>query len=325
MMFFKSDAEKFSEAMSKGFSDRGKGNLEGAVRNFLQAYEVASKSRNPELVGKADLALFYALLYDALLKKNPESFRKAAEQCRKLDPAVELDLGLAAKVRPPELLHDLELLAEITSLPEFEVGRVRSMDLDVADKYEGVGNLLLAEGSRRLVLEDVVGIHEALSVIGFRLLGYARVIRAARVEENEPDKAVELYSEALAFLQQSTPEVRDHVNGKIVKLSKSTRCWVCHREIQGEEVNYIYLPASINEYIKSRYGREAPYMIEGGGIAVCRVCYTMVRDLSDRIARNYYDLALKEMRMMEERLNARIRELQSRIELMRTTVRFERR
>lgn len=325
MIFFKSDAEKFSEAMSKGFSDRSKGNLEGAVRNFLQAYEVASKSRDPELASKADLALFYALFYDALLKKNPDAFTKAAEQCRKLDPTLKLDLGLAAEVRPLDLVHDLELLSEITSLPEFEIGKVKSMDLDVADKYEKVGNALLGEGSKRLVLEDVVGVHETLSVIGFRLLGYARIVRAAKIEESEPGKAVELYSEALAFLQQSAPEVRDYVSNKISKLSKSTRCWICHREIQGEEVNYLYLPASINEYIRSRYEKEAPYLMEEGKIAVCRVCYTMVRDLSDRISKYYYDLTLKEMRMMEERLNARIRELQARIELMRTAVRFDRR
>lgn len=325
MIFFKSDAEKFNDLMSKGFSDRNKGNLEGAVKNFLQAYEVASKSRDATLISKADLPLFYALFYDALIKKTPESFRKAAEQCRKLDPSTELDLGLASKVYPQNLAHELELLAELAGLPSFEVGKVKSMDLSVADKYENVANILLAEGGRRLILEDLVGLHEPLNVIGFRLLGYSRIIRAAKIEENEPSKAVEIYSEALAFLQQATPEVREFVNEKINKLGKSTRCWVCHREIQGEEVNYIYLPASVNDYIKSKYNRDAPYLIsDDGKIAVCRVCYTMVRDLSDKISKHYYDLAIKEMRLMEERINARIRELQARIDLMRTTVRFER-
>lgn len=325
MIFFKSDAEKFSDLMSKGFSDRNKGNLDGAVRNFLQAYEVASKSRDPDLASKANIPLFYALFYEALTKKTPESFRRAAEQCRKLNPNTELDLGLASKVYPPDLARELELLAELAGLPSFEVSKVKSMDLSVAEKYESVANALLAEGSRRLVLEDLVGIHESLNVIGFRLLGYARIIRAVKIEENEPNRAVEIYSEALAFLQQATPEVREFVNERITKLGKSTKCWVCHREIQGEEVNYIYLPASVNDYIKSKYERDAPYIIsDDGKIAVCRVCYTMVRDLSDKISKYYYDLALKEMRLMEERINARIRELQARIDLMKATIRFER-
>jgi len=324
MIFFKSDAEKFNDLMSKGFSDRNKGNLEGAVRNFLQAYEVASKSRDPSLASKADIPLFYALFYDALIKKTPESFKKAADQCRKLDPGTELDLGLASKVYPQDLARELELLAELSGLPGFEVGKVKSMDLSVAEKYENVANVLLAEGARRLILEDLVGLHESLNVIGFRLLGYARIIRAVKIEENEPSKAVEIYSEALAFLQQAAPEVREFVNDRISKLGKSTKCWVCHREIQGEEVNYIYLPASVNEYVKSRYDKDAPYLINDGKIAVCRVCYTMIRDLSDKISKYYYDLAIKEMRLMEERINARIRELQARIDLMRTTIRFER-
>jgi len=325
MIFFKSDAERFNDLMSKGFSDRNKGNLDGAVRNFLQAYEVASKSRDPDLASKADIPLFYALFYEALIKKTPESFRRAAEQCRKLSPNTELDLGLASKVYPPDLTRELELLAELAGLPGFEVSKVKSMDLSVAEKYESVANALLAEGSRRLILEDLVGIHESLNVIGFRLLGYARMIRAAKIEENEPSRAVEIYSEALAFLQQATPEVREFVNERITKLGKSTRCWVCHREIQGEEVNYIYLPASVNDYVKSKYGKDAPYLIsDDGKIAVCRVCYTMVRDLSDKISKYYYDLAIKEMRLMEERINARLRELQARVDLMRTTIRFER-
>ena len=325
MIFFKSDIEKFNDLMNKGFSDRNKGNLESAVRNFLQAYEVASKSRDPGLIKKAELPLFYALFYEALLKKTPESFKKAAEQCKKLDPGTELDLGLASRVYPPELTHELELLAELASLPGFEISKVRSMDLSVAEKYENVANILLAEGARRLILEDLVGIHEPLNVIGFRLLGYAKVIRAVKVEENEPSKAVEIYSEALAFLQQATPEVREFVNERITKLGKSTKCWVCHREIQGEEVNYIYLPASVNDYIKSRYDKDAPYLIsDNGKIAVCRVCYSMIRDLSDKISKYYYDLAIKEMRLMEERINAKIRELQARIDFMRTTIRFDR-
>ncbi len=324
MIFFKSDEEKFNDLMSKGFSDRSKGNLEGAVRNFLQAYEVASRSRDTTLISRANLPLFYALFYDALIKKTPESFRKAAEYCRKLDPSTELDLGLATKVYPPDLTHELELLAELAGLPSFEISKVKSMDLSVAEKYENVANILLAEGTRRLILEDLVGLHEPLNVLGFRMLGYARIIRAVKIEENEPSKAVEIYSEALAFLQQATPEVREFVKERINKLGKSTKCWVCHREIQGEEVNYVYLPASVNEYVKSRYDRDAPYIIsDEGKIAVCRVCYTMIRDLSDKISKYYYDLAIKEMRLMEERINARIRELEARMSLMRTTIRFE--
>ncbi len=325
MIFFKSEVEKFNDSMSKGFSDRSKGDFSGAVRNFLQAHEIASKSRDPDLMGKADLALFYALFYDALVKGTPDSFKRAAEQCRKLGASTELDLGLANKVFPPDLTRELEILAEISSLPTFDLGKIGSMDLSVADRYEGVGSLLLAEGSRRLILEDLVGLHESLNVMGFRLLGYSRIIRAVKVEENEPGNAMEIYSEALAFLQQATPEVRDFVNNKLAKLGKTTRCWVCHREIQGEEINYVYLPASVNEYVKTRYERDAPYLIDGKRIAVCRVCYTMIRDLSDKISKYYYDQAIKEMRQMEERINARLRELQARVDLLRaTTVRFER-
>ncbi len=323
MIFFKSEKERFNEHMNKGFSERDKGSFEGAVRNFQQAYEIAVKSRDPELVKNADLALFYLLFYDALIKKTSDSFRRAAEQCRKLDPGIELNLGLANKIHPPELTDELELLADLYSLPSFDLSRIKSMSPETADRYEYVANKLLGKGSRRLLLEDLVDIHEQLSVMGLKYLGYAKMIRAAKYEDTDPGRAVELYSEAESFLQQSAPDIAKLVSDKISKLGKSTKCWICGREIQGEEINYLYLPASINEYIRSRYSGETPYLISDGKVAVCKVCYTMIRGLSDEIAKYYYDQVMQQIKLLETRLEARIRELETRITLLRTTTRID--
>jgi tetratricopeptide (TPR) repeat protein len=320
LILFKSDKDKFNDELNKAFSDRNKGNLEGAVKHFLNAYEIASKSSDPDINKRAGEVLFYATFYDALLKKTPETFSKAAELCRKLDPTLQLDIGIAAKPTAGELARDLELTSMIFSLPRFNISDAGKMDESVARKYEEVGNILIGEGARRLILEDLLNIHDPLSVVGLRLLGYARVIRALKIEADSPSRAVELYSEALAYLQQATPEIRNFVSERLGKLSKTTKCWVCHREIQGEEINYIYLPASVNNYIREKYGSEASFLISDGKIAVCRVCYTMVYNLSDALAKQYYELAMKALQEVEARLNARISSLELRVSAIRVQV-----
>ena len=323
MFLFKSDREKFESELNKALSERNKGNFEKAAKHFLNAYEIASKAKDPEVSKRADEVLFYALFYDALVRMTAESFSKALRQCRKLDPSQQLDIGLATKPIASELCKDLEIASIILSLPAFSIDAAGNMDESIASKYEEVGNRLLAEGSRRLIIEDYLKIHDPLSTIGFRLLGYSRIIRALKVETDNPAKAVELYSDALAYLQQAPAEVKKFVDSRIGKLSKTTKCWVCHREMQGEEINYIYLPASINRYIIEKYGNDSPYLMNDGAIAVCRVCYTMIYNLSDALAKNYYEQAMRALREVEARLNARISMLEAK--LMSLSVRVGRR
>ena len=313
MFLFKSDKEKFENELSKALSEKNKGNLENAAKHFLNAYEIASKTKDPEISKRSNEVLFYALFYDALVKKTAESFSRALEQCRKLDPDQQLDIGLATKPVASELCKDLEIASMIASLPAFSIDAARDMDESIASRYEEVGNKLLAEGSRRLIIEDYLKINDPLSTIGLRFLGYSRIIRALRAEADDPAKAVELYSEAIAFLQQSPAEIKKFVDTRMSKLSKTTRCWVCRREIQGEEINYIYLPASLSKYIIEKYGNESPYLISEGRIAVCRVCYTMIYNLSDALAKNYYERAIKELREVEARLSTRISMLEARL------------
>lgn len=320
MFLFKGDRERFEDELSKAISDRNKGKFDGAVNHYLKAYEIATKTTDPDVKKRSGEVLFYALFYDALVKKTPEAFSKAAEACRKLDPSTQLDIGIAIKPTASDLARDLELTSVILNLPRFNVAEAGSMDTSVASLYEEVGSRLLAEGSRRLVIEDLIGIHETLDTIGLRLLGYARIIRALKVEADNPGGAVELLSEALSYLHQAHPEVKSFVDNKLAKLARATKCWVCHREIQGEDVNYIYLPASINAYIMSKYSAEASHLINEGKIAVCRVCYSMVYNLSDALARRYYDMAVALINEVRARLEARLMALESRIIRVETRI-----
>jgi len=311
LIFFKSERDKFKDELNKAFSDRNKGNIEGAVKHFLKALEIVNKSNDPEILRRGGEVVCYAGFYLAVLKKTPETFAWAAEQCRELlDPAFPLDIGIAAKPTAGEIARDLELASMILSLPRFSVSDAERMDESIAQKYEKVGNVLLGEGARRLIFEDLIGIHDPLSTLGSRLLGYSRIIRAVKIEVDNPSKAVELYSEAMAYRQQAPQEIVNFVNDRLEKLSKTTKCWICHREIQGEEINYIYMPASINNYIKEKYGNEAPFLISDNKIAVCRVCYTMIFNLSNALAKEYYELAMEAIQELEARLNARISSLE---------------
>lgn len=318
--FWKSDAEKFEEEMRKAFDDRNKGRIADAVSHFQAAYELAQRSSDQALRERGKVAYAYVLVYRSVWTKKPEDFNSAVSYLNTLPQDLELDLALPRPVRVSELAEDLSLLALYYSAPPVELSEASKVPIEEVEKMENMARSFIARGSRRFILEDLLGIHEPLSVIGLRMLGIARVIRAARLEEEDMSKAVELYAEALAYLQQASDRISKDVRARLEKLGRATKCWLCGRAVQGEDVNFVYLDTVLTNYISSRYGSDAPNMLRGGAVAVCRACYEAIYKLSDKISRHYYEEAIKALRQVEERLTLRIHALEARIASLETRI-----
>lgn len=311
--FWKSDAEKFEEEMRKAFDDRNKGRIADAVSHFQAAYEISQRSADPSLRERGRVAYAYALVYRAVSTRRPEDFAAAADHLRALPPDLELDLALPRPVRAGELAEDLSLLALYLSAPTVDLDSASRVPAEAAERLEAVAKELLARGGRRFILEDALGIHEPLNVIGLRLLGVARAVRAAHLEGEDMSKAVELYAEALAYLQQASDRMSKDVRARLEKLGRATKCWLCGRAVQGEDVNFVYLDSTLTSYISGRYGGDAPNIVRGGAVAVCRACHGAIYKLSDKVARYYYEEAIRALRQVEERLTLRIQALESRV------------
>lgn len=319
---WKSEAEKFEEEMKKAFDNRNKNKLDKAIEHFTNAYKITYGSSDPNLREKAKIAYAYLMVYSAILYKNTETLKNTSEYLAKLPGDIELDLALPRPVKVSELAEDFKILEILSSIPSIDLKNSSSISLEEARRIREIGEYLLSKGDRRLVLEDIFDIKEPLNIIGLRLLGYSKLIEASHIEKEDLNKSIELYAEALVYFQQAADKLASIVKVKIDKLGKATKCWICGRAIQGEEVNFIYLESLLTKYIVDKYSGDAPGIIEleQGRIATCSACYGIIYNLSDKIARYYYQEAIKALRELEQRLLALISQLQAQINMLQARI-----
>ncbi|ADV64848.1 hypothetical protein [Desulfurococcus mucosus] len=311
---WKSDAERFEEEYGKALNERNKGNLDGAVEHFNKAAEIASASGDQGLKAKGALAAAMASIYSLVKSPSEAALKQAMASLRSLNPEAELDLALPYRVKAGELYRELEALSAYLTLPRIDIGKLRGMkpgELDeLSKRYEEAAGILLQYGRDKFLLEDLLKL-DTPQKTALRLLALSRLMKAVLAEREDPGRAVELYTEAVGYLSSIADQRYSATASKwLEKAGKSTKCWICGRDMQGEDVHFVYLPATITPYIAKRYGEEAPNMLveSGGGqyIAVCTACYTAMYNLGDAISRHYYELAMKALEDAVRRLQMEI-------------------
>jgi tetratricopeptide (TPR) repeat protein len=319
---WKSDKERFDEEFQKGINDRNKGNIDGAIEHFQKAAEIARRSKEPELRIKGVLATVMISVYQMLKQTDIASFenlKSSLKELVKLNPDATLNLALPYEIKASELIQEIDILKDLYSLPQF------TLELDkydnpsaMANKYETVAQKLLSYGRENFLTQDLLKLEKPTS-IAFKLLAYSRILRAYAVVNEDPGKAVELYSEAMGYFSQVQDQATiNFVKSNLEKTGKASKCWICGRNIQGEDIHFVYLHTELTPYIRKSYGNDAPNLIVEREaktyVAVCRTCYGVIYHLSDKISNYYYQLAMKALREVESRLTRRIEELNRRVE-----------
>jgi hypothetical protein len=320
--FWKSDKERFDEEFQSGINDRNKGNIDGAIEHFRKAADIARHSKEPELRLKGALATVMANVYQMLKQPSIDSFenlKSSLQELVKLNPDEALNLALPYEIKASELLQEIDALKDLYSLPQFTLELDKyDNPLSTADKYETVAQRLLSYGRESFLIQDLLKLEKPIS-IAFRLLAYSRILRAYAVVDEDPGKAVELYSEAMGYISQVQDQSTiNFVKDKLEKTGRATKCWICGRNIQGEDVHFVYLRTELTPYIRKSYGNDAPNLtVDRNGkihVAVCRACYGAIYHLSDKISNYYYQLAMKALEEVESRLTRRIEELDRKVE-----------
>ncbi|MEM3587926.1 MAG: hypothetical protein QXO71_11485, partial [Candidatus Jordarchaeaceae archaeon] len=142
--------------------------------------------------------------------------------------------------------------------------------------------------------------------------GHIEFIKGRQFMEIEPPKATEyLIAAAKAYRAARLYDVVKDVNARIQELRATRKCWMCGREIQSAD-HFKIVKADVGQYFVNllRRRNEDMRVIEGAsGIALCNPCYTAVFYEADRIARGYYEAAMRAIAALE----ARIRRLEARI------------
>ncbi|MEM0325531.1 MAG: hypothetical protein QW733_00670 [Desulfurococcaceae archaeon] len=319
---WKSEAERYEEEIRKAFDDRNKNKIDKAIEHFVNAYKIAVSSGDPSLREKARIVYAYVLVYNAIQYKNIDSLKKAFDYLASLPGDIELDLALPRPVKVSELKEDFEILSLLLSIPSIDLAKAPNLSLEEARRIREVGEYLLSKGSKRLILEDIFDIKEPINIIALRLLGYSKLIEATYIEKEDLNKGIELYAEALVYFQQASNELASYVKTRIEKLGKATKCWICGRAVQGEDVNFIYLDSFLTKFIVEKYSSDAPEIMisEHGKIATCSACYGAIYNLSDKIANYYYQKAMNALKEVEQRLLLMISQLQDQINMLQAKI-----
>jgi ribosome-binding protein aMBF1 (putative translation factor) len=108
------------------------------------------------------------------------------------------------------------------------------------------------------------------------------------------------------------------INNKIKLYAKAAACWICGREATGETLHFVSMPTEVTPLqSKSKQTSPLPSINNSASIYVCKACYVAISNRADVIARHYHETAMAEMQNVEARLNARINEVNTKINMVK--------
>lgn len=306
--------EEWKKAYEKGVNQK---NWEKAVEHFRKAAELFSTSRNPEMQKEAKKAAALAQLYFALLNPNADAFAACSKAMELLEEDV---LKIPYEASAKDIAIETKLLASEARLEVMRKNANTSEKLiNLAKEYESLGKEFL-KLQRDFVINDLFNLKINGFLRGQKLLGISRFLLGKAEEYYRPAKAVEYYSEALGYFKAAAIEGFNEVNERLKKTSMVAKCWFCGREVQGEDIHFVYLQATFTPFLEEKYGKEIPPTSLNGAVIACKVCHGAMSELSHSIAKMYYDRAVKMIQTAVSQLQSQIDALWNQIRLIKKSM-----
>ncbi len=317
LSIFKQPQEKADDAFKQAYE---KGVLMGPEKYPDAVQRFSDASKNYAMVGnlqKSSEAYALSTPFYALSSPSDQAWKICSEAMGRM-PDTQLNVGFSAQsssLAQQALVQSFDLAVsgrlDAESKDESRLGAVR----DLAQKYMGlVGSDLTVWKLKKQEMDP--------QKRAFYLLGLASLIQANSVADVDPKKSVSLLSEAASYLEMAGTErmgILPATKTKLENWGKISQCWFCGREVQGQGIHYVLLPASITQYSSQKFATTPPSM-ENGKVVACTNCASSIRNVADDIARIYFDRAIIEMRALEQRLNAKLASLENQIGSLRSQV-----
>ncbi len=305
--------EVYSRAFKKGVLVK---NYPAAAKLFGKAADKFQKDNNQEGYNQA-MANQCLYSYIAGLKQQT-----ASEQVQLLDQAVSflehLDtiekIGSQTETVPTEMVIDeLEGRKQVFLAGETKSSEAKAEHHARAAEFFGrLGeNIMFIDGKTARPLY-----HFHLGSSQF----YTALIKA----QMDPEKAVELLQETYGnFRLGEATEKAAEVQNLSHKFATTAKCWVCGREIQGQDLHFRYYEARITPYYRAvveSESEEQKVELLDEGLPLCTTCGSMLSELADSYARlranevkeeltNWINSLVAELHEVLENHNQRINEL----------------
>jgi len=308
MGFFKSSDELFDKAQDL-VNQR---EFDKAVSTFQKSAEKANKN------GQKDIFIMSNALASILslhgLESNPQAYIDVVQN---LTPLGENEVKIGIK---SVIASVLAIECQITA-QDLNLRNTKQSDhnlLERATKLEELGIAYQTKiGTNALFVPEFFMNKTATGMQrSMMLFAESNECKAEAMVWSDPKKAAEFYLNAVQYRKQANDPGSESADmDKVRQYSKSASCWFCGREIEGENVHFFKLDASLTPLLRQvKNESPLPCMDESqNAIYACRGCSSAVQKIADKIALDYYNKAMAKLTEVNNHLQNQINSLQNQI------------
>ena len=270
--------EQYKRAYSKGVFIK---DCDAASKNFQKAAEKFEQSGDSE---SASRSRANAAVYNLIATKDKESIANTIVTLSEVSEIEQL-WSDQDKINPKSWIHELKA---------YESENIADISDDFNEKkdnYKIAGEMLLNLGTAPLTFADelqVNGPREKAMSRSYYYTGLSDYFGAHQLIYSVPSDAEDSLQKALMrFKQANDTEYSETVSGMLSKVKAKRHCWMCAREMQGEEFHFYYYPTVVQEFNKLQVqtaNQDTGMLDRENAVTICAVCGTAIEKQADRYA-----------------------------------------
>lgn len=252
-----------------------------AAKHFMKACEMFHQEGSEDM---ARLAKVNATLYEFIEHRDLNAL---PEVIKDLESITEIPrIGSQSEMMQTSLLvTELKALqCEQQAKKSENYGDMNIEYMKAAEGFMKLGNVPL-HISERLQLEGPV---EKAMLRAFYCEGLSDYYSALSVIMSSPVQAHDhMQKAASCFRQSMATEWSKAVDDYIARITLKSHCWMCGREMQGEDVFFKYYPAETEDYhtqLLESSNDDLRMIDTAGHVTVCTVCGSAIENQADRYA-----------------------------------------
>jgi len=297
------------ELLDSGYSLLKQKEFSKALSTFKKANEKFKKSGDTQNVNITNSLARLLEIYSN--ENNPAVYIAAAEALKPLGDT-EIKFGIR-NVKSSDIAKECSIKAEELTVRANPTTNPQEFN-ERADRLKQVGlNYQTLLGNNVLCIPEIFGGKKISGrEVATHLFAESEEYNAEATVWFDPKKAAEYYQNAANWRRQIGHQDKESEDIlKVKQYSKSAKCWICGREVYGEEIHFLHMPSEITSFQRISEGDSLlPSMSESEDIVyVCRTCYHAISKKADEIANFYHQIAMEEINRVESELNARINEI----------------
>jgi len=307
--------EQYQRAYTKGVYVK---DLDSAVTSFEKAAEKYDKAGERDA---ANQALANAAIYSLLASKNLELLQSTIE---KLSNVSEIEqLWTDKETANPKIWID-----ELSAYNEAYLGEASKNLTEKCDRYRAAGDFMLRVGSAPLTFAEILdldGPRDKAMIRSYYYTGHADHFDAHRLVFSAPEDAENALQKSLTrFKQANENDWSGKIEVMLNKIKTKRHCWMCGREMQGEEFHFAYYGTTVSDYNKSQVQKnneDAGMLDKENFVTICLVCGTAIENQANRYAKLRADEVKKWATRIFENHEDRMDALASRISYLERSAR----